>query len=294
MNFKQMIDFFKFTKEQRRGIFFLFGIVIVLQLVYFFVDFNPIQEKDSSKQKWLVLQDEVDSLKSHSLKQKIKIYPFNPNFISDYKGYKLGMSVEEIDRLLAFRKQNKYVNSVKEFQDVTKISDSLLGVIAPYFKFPDWVNHKKEFKEYPGFSNNSFKKKETIVKIDINQATQEDLIKVNGIGEVISLRIITQKEKLGGFVSMEQLKEVWGISPEVILKLTKNFAVTELPNFVKIDVNNASLKELSQFFYFKKDIAREIVKYRSMNGDFKSIDDLVKINGFPIEKANFISLYLSF
>jgi hypothetical protein len=48
------------------------------------------------------------------------------------------MSVQEIDRLLEYRKGNKYVKP-KEFQAVTQVSDSLLNVIAPYFKFPDWV-----------------------------------------------------------------------------------------------------------------------------------------------------------
>jgi DNA uptake protein ComE-like DNA-binding protein len=294
MDFRQKINFLKFNKEQRTGIFLLFGIIVVLQLVYYFMDFNPIQEKDSGKQHWLSLQAEVDSLKLHKSGFKPAVYPFNPNFISDYKGYKLGMSVEEIDRLLAFRKQNKFVNSAKEFQNITKVSDSLLNTMAPFFKFPDWVSHKKDNNNYGNYSNKPFAKKEKITIIDINQASQEDLIKINGIGEVISLRILTQKEKLGGFVSMEQLKEVWGISPETILNLNKHFAITKLPNLNKIDINNASLKELSQFFYFKYDLARQIVKYRSMYGDFKNIEDLAKINNFPIEKADFISLYLSF
>lgn len=293
MDFRQKINFLKFNKEQRTGIFLLFVIIIVLQLVYYFMNFNPIPEKDAGKQQWLSLQAEVDSLKSHKSDFKPMMYPFNPNFISDYKGYKLGMSVEEIDRLLAFRKQNKFVNSAKEFQNVTKVSDSLLSTMAPFFKFPDWVSHKKD-NNYGNYSNKPFDKKEKITLIDLNQATKEDLIKINGIGEVISLRILTQKEKLGGFVSMEQLKEVWGLSPEVILNLNKHFAITKLPSLKKIDINNASLKELSQFFYFKQDLARQIVKYRSMNGDFKNIEDLVKINNFPVEKANYISLYLSF
>jgi DNA uptake protein ComE-like DNA-binding protein len=294
MDFRQKTSFFKFTKEQRLGIFILFGIIVVLQLVYFFVDFNAIEKKNTNKEQWLSLQLEVDSLKILKSNEKPKMYPFNPNFISDYKGYKLGMTVEQIDRLLAFRKQNKYVNSAKEFQNVTKVSDSLLKTMTPFFKFPDWVNDKKNNNQYKDFSNLAFVKKEKIVKIDINQATQEDLIKISGIGEAISLRILTQKDKLGGFVSMEQLKDVWGLSPELILNLNKYFVVTKLPSLTKIDINNASLKELSQFFYFKYDLARQIVKYRSMNGDFKNIDDLIKINGFPVEKANFINLYLSF
>lgn len=294
MIFITIKDFFKFSREQRTGIMLLFGIIIVLQFVYFFVDFTLIEKENLEKEKWLSLQSEVDQAKIHSLNEVPKMYSFNPNFISDYKGYKLGMSVQEIDRLLAFRKENKYVNSAKEFQDVTKVSDSLLNVIAPFFKFPDWVNRKKDFTENKYSQNSDFVKKEKIVLIDINQATQEDLIKINGVGEVISLRILTQKEKLGGFVSMEQLKEVWGLSSEVILNLNKYFTVAKLPNLNRIDVNNASLKELSQFFYFKYDLARQIVRYRSMNGDFNGIEDLMKVNGFPVEKANFITLYLSF
>jgi len=294
MTFRTVKDYFKFTREQRTGVVFLFGIIVILQLVYFFVDFDSIEKDYPDRQKWLSLQGKVDFLKSEKQNFKPVLYPFNPNFISDYKGYKLGMSVQEIDLLLAFRKKNKFVNSAREFQEVTKISDSLLNVIAPFFKFPDWVNRKKDFGERKFAQNSAFGKKEKIVLIDINQATKEDLIKINGIGEVISLRILTQKEKLGGFVSMEQLKDVWGLSPEVIQTLNSNFKVMRLPNLNKIDINNASLKELSQFFYFKYDLARQIVKYRSMNGDFKNIEDLIKINGFPVEKANFIALYLDF
>lgn len=294
MIFYSIRDCFKFSRDQRRGLIVLFGIIIILQLIYFFVDFNGIEKMDSESQKWLSLQTEVDAEKNQNMKDRARIFPFNPNFISDYKGYKLGMSVQEIDRLLIFRKKNKFVNSAKEFQDVTQVSDSLLNVIAPFFKFPDWVNRKKDFKGYKYDQNLAFGKKEKIILIDINQATQEDLIKINGVGEVISLRILTQKEKLGGFVSMDQLKDVWGLSPEAILNLNRYFVVKRLPNLSKIDVNNASLKELSQFFYFKYELARQIVKYRSMNGDFKCIEDLIKINGFPAEKASFIALYLSF
>jgi DNA uptake protein ComE-like DNA-binding protein len=294
MNFKTLRSFFNFTREQRTGIFVLFAIIILLQMIYFFADFGFETKEYPDKQKWLSLQSEIDSMKTESEKESPKMYLFNPNFITDYKGYKLGMSVEEIDRLLVFRKENKYVNSPKEFQNVTKISDSLLNVIAPYFKFPDWVNNKKEFKEYNKYPNKAFAKKEKIIIIDINQATKEDLIKIYGIGEAISLRILKQKENLGGFVSMEQMKDVWGLSPEVIENLNSHFKVSVLPNIKKIDVNNASLKELSQFYYFRYALAKEIVTYRSMRGNINNIEDLTKIKGFPVDKAKIIGLYLDF
>jgi DNA uptake protein ComE-like DNA-binding protein len=294
MALKTIKDYFTFSRGQRTGIYILFAIIIILQLVYFFVDFNSNTKEYPDKQKWLSLQSEIDSMKLNNHNNSIKIYPFNPNFISDYKGYKLGLSVQEIDRLLAFRKENKYVNSAKEFQNVTKISDSLLNAIAPYFKFPDWVSHKKEFAANKDFSKSAFAKKEKIIQIDMNQATKEDLIKIYGIGEALSIRILNQKEKLGGFVSMEQMNDVWGLSPEVIANLNTHFKILKLPNIIKIDVNNASIKELSQFLYFKYELAKQIVKYRSMNGNFENIEDLIKIRGFPVEKAKIIGLYLDF
>ena len=285
---------FVFTSDQRKGIFALLFFIIALQFAYFFVDFSIPTNEDPEEQKWLSLQPQVDSMKMDIANKRPKMYLYNPNFITDYKGYKLGMSVYEIDRLLAFRKENKYVNSSQEFQNVTKVSDSLLNVMSPYFKFPDWVNKKKEYKAFKKYPNQAFAKKEKIVLIDINQATKEDLIKIYGIGEAISVRILKQKEVLGGFVSMEQMKDVWGLSPEVIENLNSHFKVSVLPNFKKIDINNASLKELSQFYYFKYPLAKEIVTYRSMKGNISNIEDLTKIKGFPVDKAKTIELYLAF
>ncbi|MBA0884349.1 ComEA family DNA-binding protein [Flavobacterium undicola] len=296
MNFKTIKAYFNFSKDQQKGILSLFFIIIVLQLVYYWVDFSPVSKVNPEKQKWLSLESQIDSMENHLKNEVPKIYLFNPNFITDYKGYKLGMSVVELDRLHAFRKDNKYVNSAKEFQTVTGVSDSLLVVISPYFKFPDWVKNKPTSK-LVAFSNTNpkvFSKKEKTVVKDINQATQEDLIKVYGIGDAISMRILKFKESLGGFVSMDQMKEVWGLSPEVIQSLNASFKVGTLSNIKKIDINNASMKELAQFPYFKYNLAREIVIYRSMNGDIKNVADLTKIKGMSIENANIIALYLDF
>ncbi|OMQ09447.1 helix-hairpin-helix domain-containing protein [[Flexibacter] sp. ATCC 35103] len=295
MNFKGLIKDLKFTNHQRTGIFLLFAIIIVLQTIYFFIDFSLPEKSFPQKEQWLSLQSEIDAVKLAKSKEKPKVYLFNPNFISDYKGYKLGMSILEIDRLLAFRKENKYVTSAKEFQDVTRISDSLLKVISPLFKFPDWIQDKSNFKtNKKEFVQKPFLKKEKIVVLDINQASQEDLVKIYGIGEALSLRILKQKAILGCFVSMEQMDEVWGLSPEVISELNTHFKVIIPADLKKISINEASLKELSQFSYFRYTLAKQIVTYRSMNGNINNIEDLSKIKGFPVDKAKIISLYLEF
>ena len=294
MTFETLKTYFTFTRNQRTGVFCLLLSIVVFQVVYYFTDFSSNITSTPEKEKWLSLQSQIDSIQIENLNYVPKIYPFNPNFITDFKGYKLGMSVAQIDRLLAFRKQNKFVNSAKEFQTVTQVSDSLLNAISPYFKFPDWVKNKKEFKNDSPYPNLAFVKKGKIVVIDINQATKEDLIKINGIGEGISMRILRFKESLGGFVSMNQMNDIWGLSPEVIDKLNTNFKVSGQSDIKKIDINKASIKELSQFPYFNYPIAKQIVTFRSMNGDFKNVDDLTKIKGLSIEKANIIALYLVF
>ena len=298
MNYREFTKHFKFLNHQRAGILILFVIITVMQTLYFFADFSSLEKQDPQKEQWMSLQSEIDSLKWSKANEKPKFYTFNPNFISDYKGYKLGMSVPEINRLLAFRKENKYVNSAKEFQEVTKVSDSLLSTISIFFKFPDWVQNKPDYKtekkEYAGFNQKPFAAKEKVIVLDINQATQEDLIKLYGIGEALSLRILKQKEILGCFVSMEQMKDIWGLSPEVLTELNAHFKAQIPSTLKKIKINDASLKELSAFPYFKYALAKQIVTYRSMNGDFNNIEDLAKIKDFPVEKAKIISLYLEF
>ena len=284
-------SFLHYSKSQQIGIILLFLIILVAQSIYFFKDFNSVYKVDKEQAAWLANQRIIDSVQLQQANYKPTIYPFNPNFITDFKGYKLGMSVEEIDRLLAFRKQNKFVNSASEFQAVTKVSDSLLKAISPYFKFPDWVKNKKN--NYQPFENKNYSKAEKVIVLDINQATKEDLMKVYGIGEKISDRILAEKEKYGGFVSMEQMQFVWGLSPEVIENLNKYFEVKSAPKIKRININNASVKELSQFPFFKYALAKDIVIYRSMNGDIKT-EDLSKIKGFPIDKIKIIALYLEF
>ena len=293
MSLSNIKTYFQYTASQRAGIFLLLTLIIGFQFLYFFVDFTSIEtdKNTTEKQQWLSLQTEIDATKQETELDSPKLYPFNPNFITDFKGYKLGMTTQEIDRLLAFRKTNKYVNSAQEFQAVTKVSDSLLHIISPYFKFPDWVNNKKEFKSY---SKQNFEKKESLVVLDINQATQDDLKKVYGIGDGLSERILNEREKLGAFVSMEQMNDVWGLSPEVIEKLNQHFKVKTVPNIKKININTATIKELMQFSYFKYPLAKSIITYRSMNGGIKNGEDLPKIKGFPVEKSNIIVLYLEF
>jgi len=288
MNSSQLKPYFIFSRSQWMGLLTIFAIIITMQSLLFFTDFHRVTPPSADESRWLALQSEIDSLKLQKATYVSKIYPFNPNFITDFKGYKLGMSVVQIDRLLAFRKKNLFVNSAFEFQKVTGVPDSLLAKISPYFKFPDWVNSKK--RSFTKFNLH----KAPVKSIDINLATAEQLVAVYGIGEALSERILKQREKLGGFVNMKQMEDVWGLSPEVIQKLNEQFLVTSMPSVKKININASSVKELGQFPYFKYPLSKEIVTWRSMNGNIRNSEDLAKIRNFPVEKIDIIAVYLEF
>ena len=129
-----MKSHFQFSNKQRSGIFLLLALIIVAQCIYSFIDFSK-DEIPVNQEELNVFRNELDSLRLVEIENnKPKIYPFNPNFITDYKGYTLGMTNEEIDRLHAFRESNQWVNSAKDFQHITKVSDSFLEMISPNFK----------------------------------------------------------------------------------------------------------------------------------------------------------------
>ena len=285
---------FWYTKNQRNGILFLLIIIIFLQLIFHFKNFDSQQLVDFSQPIITSYKKQLDSLKKKSSKKKkFKIYPFNPNYISDYKGYQLGMNVDEIDRLLAHRDQKLYVNSSKEFQTITKISDSLLQKISPFFKFPDWVQKKNKNKNnQQRYIPNSRINVSEITTEDINKATLKDFTAIEGVDEYISERIIKYRSKLQGFSFKEQLFEVWGLDELMANKILSTFSIKNKPIIKKVNINTASFKEVLSNPYIDYELCIQIFDYKDEVAELQSISEIKNIEGFPIKKYNRIVLYL--
>ncbi|TXG35703.1 ComEA family DNA-binding protein [Seonamhaeicola maritimus] len=287
-----MKSHFTFAKGQRNGIFLLILLIIVFQCVYFFIDFYA-REVVVNQEELTKFKNEIDSLRLVEIaSRKPKVFPFNPNYITDYKGATLGMSNEEIDRLLAFRRQGKWINSIKQFQEVTNVSDSLLDIISPNFKFPEWVT-KPSPKLNSSYSYNN-KPKAFNQKQDLNKVTAQQLQKISGVGKVLSDRIIKFRNKFsGGFIADVQLHDVYGLTPEVIDRLTNEFTVKTPRLIQKIKINSATIEELVTIQHVDYDIAHNIVEERLLREGFKSLDELTKVKDFPVNKIEIIKLYLS-
>jgi competence ComEA-like helix-hairpin-helix protein len=282
---------FKFTKQQRGGIFFLLFLIVLAQCVYFFADFSGGKKYEYHPQGWEAFQQTIDSIKKSKVAAtKPGIRPFNPNYLSDYQGYALGMSTQEIDKLIAYRNSGKFVNSAREFQQVTGISDSLLSTLSPYFKFPAWVVAKQSAKNTPEAIPAS--PAIQAVKKDLNTVTAEELKTINGIGEALSERIVKFRNRLGGFLVDEQLYDVYGLSAPVVKSVLESYTVLTPPKIQKLNLNTASAKELASIIYIPYKVTAAIIAYRDSVGSIRSVEELTKIKGFPADKINRIQLYL--
>jgi len=288
---------FWYNKSQRNGIFLLVLLILLLQIFIYTDFFSSGKINDVNQPELLAFQSQIDSLKAIEIEnRKPKIYPFNPNYITDYKGEQLGMSLMEIDRLLAFRKTNKFVNSKNEFQKVTKVSDSLLDKISTYFKFPDWVVKRSEQNAKSSITSTKVKNsylKKTISTTDINKATAEDLRTISGIGPAFSERIIKYRSKLQGFSFESQLNEVWGLDKEVVEKVVSIFKIIEKPTIKKVNVNTVTFKELLINPYIDYELCKKIFNYRDEVAELQDISELKNIDDFPLKLYDRIVLYLS-
>jgi DNA uptake protein ComE-like DNA-binding protein len=275
-------SFLNLTKSQRRGILWTLAIFLVLHLALWFYP------KNNPKEPSLFILDSLAQQKVDSLiavkptETKDTIYPFNPNYISDFKAYQLGISMEVVQRIRSFRDSGKYINSLQDFKNVTQLPDDKLTQIHPYLKLP-----KQRF---------SAPEPTKVVRItkELNGASETDLQEVYGIGEVYAKRIIDLRNKIGGFLVKDQLNDVWGLTPETQSRIWEHFTLDSIPTIKKKDINEITIAELSALHYISPSLASQIVVVRTQKDTLASWEDLSGIQQLDSIKKARLSLYLSF
>jgi len=220
----------------------------------------------------------IDSMIGAQKKRNNIIHPFNPNYLTDYRAYVLGIEKNTIDRLFAFRKSGKFINSAAEFKRITQMEDSLFESIKPFLKFPNFTKYKKE----KVFKN---------LKKDINEVEEFDFLKVKGIGKVLSSRIVKYRKYIKGFSTLDQLYEVYGLDSLAVDNVKNHFEIQKLPELKKIKISEASLYDLSRIPYINREESTEIIKLRTRQKKI-ILEDLFHITGFDSLKISRISLYL--
>ena len=158
--------------------------------------------------------------------------------------------------------------------------------------FPRPANRQGSFytDRYSKF-HGPFKNKKPVEPFDINLADTSILIALPGIGSRLALRIVQFREKLGGFYSIDQLGEVYGLQDSV-LTLISPFLVLNHAQLRKIMLNSAGFDTLNAHPYIQFSEARAIVQYRKQHGSFESMDDLLKISILNREWLDKVGPYL--
>ena len=223
-----------------------------------------------------ILQKRIDSIQAASFKPKV--YPFNLNFLTDTNAYFMEIRPSQFDRLIKYRKQGKWINSVSQIKEVTKVDQVWIEQYRPYFKFPS-RSQKKNKKKIP------------LRLLELNTATSNDLTKVRGIGSVLSDRIIDYRSHLNGFSTLDQLDEVYGLSPQVVNEIKYYFTLSKPAKIDKIEIDKASVYELAKIPYLTWKQARSIVALRTKQGAI-SLGDLHQIETIDSLQIKRLTLYL--
>jgi DNA uptake protein ComE-like DNA-binding protein len=129
--------------------------------------------------------------------------------------------------------------------------------------------------------------------IDINSSDSATLVKLPGIGPVLSARIIKYRNYLGGYARIDQLKEVYGL-PEETFEVIKGRLWADTLLIRKTNVNTAEYKEISRIPYLEKYEVSSILKYREISGRINNIHDLTDNKIITIEKAAKMGAYLRY
>lgn len=145
---------------------------------------------------------------------------------------------------------------------------------------------------YFGGSGNGNKKFQPL-NIELNTADSAALVRVYGVGPVFASRIIGLRNVLGGFWSVDQLREVRGITDEVFRKISDNFWV-DSSKIKKININFAPLNVLVVHPYITPSMARRIERGRMEGGFFNNRKELLDKNILLPQEARRAAPYLSF
>lgn len=129
--------------------------------------------------------------------------------------------------------------------------------------------------------------------IELNKCDTSELVSLPGIGPVLSARIIKYRTLLGGYASVEQLKEVYGLPPETFEKISSLvFADTLLIEL--ININSADYRRLSRMPYFDREEINSILKYRQLQEKIRSLDEMIVNKLIDEETAKKVKHYLRY
>ncbi|MEP6748606.1 MAG: helix-hairpin-helix domain-containing protein [Bacteroidota bacterium] len=174
-----------------------------------------------------------------------------------------GLFKDEVARLMPYVKIVAQANVEKKYYDDKRIDEKYLNEKKRYFN-----NDKPAYTStYPA------KKTFPLKQIEINTADTSVLIALPGIGSKLAARIVNFRDKLGGFYSVKQVGETYGLPDSTFSKIQSSLQCNHAA-VKQFNINTVDANTLKQHPYIRWNLANAIVQYRAQHGNFKSIEDL--------------------
>ncbi|WP_184542742.1 helix-hairpin-helix domain-containing protein [Mucilaginibacter sp. FT3.2] len=190
------------------------------------------------------------------------LFTFNPNNLPVADWERLGLTDHQVKVIKNYEAKGGHFYSRGDLKKIYAITDADYKRLEPYINLPITDNYTK--KAAPG------------EVIEINSADSARLTMIRGIGPSFAQRIIRYRERLGGFYSKEQLKEVFGIDDSKYAEI-KNEINVDGKHITKLNVNTAAFEQLRRFPYLSFKQMNAIIEYRNQHGDYESVDDMKNI-----------------
>ena len=310
-------DFFYLQRNDRQAILVLLGIIIICLTLIIIV--GKVNTKESSLENDYSADNNPKSMtgdnhqesstadknisEKHPLYYKVEgtiheLFPFDPNTADSTQLLKLGLQSWQVRSIYRFRAKGGIFREKTDFARLYGLTKKQYEVLAPYIIIgedyrpaSDYYGNSRGGKER-GYQNSPYKNGAKLrpgQHVIVNSADTTELMKIPGIGSYYAKSITRYREQLGGFASINQLKEIDGLPEEALsfIKIT--------PGEVrKLNINSLSLNQLRRHPYLNFYQAKEICDYRRLRGPFKSLEELKLLKNFPSAEIERLKPYIIF
>jgi len=266
--------YFYFSPSERKGIILLTAILVLVIFAPFIyrlvkpntdlvINIQQISALDSLNKKTSYSEDFTNQ----------EPFPFNPNTATTEELKQLGFTDKNITTLQNYLSKGGKIKSAEGLKKIYGIDQNLVEKLTPFLLF-DQQNEIANNKNFVDTFKSEKKSKFQIV--EINTADSVSLVKLYRIGPVLASKIIAYREKLGGFLNLNQLTEIYGFDEDILYDLQDKIRV-DASKAKRINLNTISEEELKNHPYFKYKLARVITNYRNQHGKYSNYADLLKI-----------------
>lgn len=306
-------QYLRFTRRERTGIYALLilsACFIIIPWCYpFFISAPPPPESDSAREELLARiafdssendhGDEYGPGQERSRKygpasdynhqSNASLFPFNPNSLDADGWRKLGLREKTITTILNYRSKGGSFRRAEDLKRVYGLREDEYSRLEPYIQLEPPASFPGRTANMPYPANPVAERKPVV--LDINQADTTAFKSLPGIGSKLSARIVHFREKLGGFYSIAQVAETFGLHDSVFQKIKSRLNCQPV-SIKTININIADQESLASHPYIGRALARTIAAYRKQHGPFSSVEGIRSIMMLSDEVYKKLTPYL--